>query len=87
MNGYNYNDEAFARRVEHIIDQIEMELGQAIDYVDHVMAPEVRREAGNAARLMAGHLERLADRLNPRMQPYRSTEPHRSPEPYPRQGL
>jgi hypothetical protein len=71
MNEYNYSDEAFAQRVEHIIDRIEMELGHAIDYVDHVMAPEVRREAGNAARLMAGHLERLADHINPRMEPYR----------------
>jgi hypothetical protein len=71
MNGYNYSDEAFARRVELIIDRVEIELGQAMDYVDSVVAPEVRREASNAARLMAAHLERLADRLNPRMEPYR----------------
>jgi hypothetical protein len=71
MNGYNYSDEAFARHVEHIIDRVEMEIEQAMEYVDRVVAPEVRREAGNAVRLMAGHLEQLADRLNPRMEPYR----------------
>jgi hypothetical protein len=27
--------------------------------------PEVRREAGSAARLLASHLDRLADRLHP----------------------
>jgi predicted GNAT superfamily acetyltransferase len=49
-------------------------LGEAVGYVDRVVVPEVRREAGSAARLMAAHLERLADRLNPRMQPYRKQD-------------
>jgi hypothetical protein len=80
INGYPYSDEAFQSRVERIIDRVEAELGQAVSYVDSVVVPEVRREAGNAARLMAGHLERLADRLNnPRMNP--------NLHPYRKQGL
>jgi hypothetical protein len=71
VNGYPNSGEAFAQHVEHMIDSIEQEFGDAIEYVDQVVAPEVRREVSNAARLMAGHLERLADKLNPRMQPYR----------------
>ncbi len=62
------------RRVERLIDRVEAELGEAVGYVDRVVVPEVRREAGSAARLMAAHLERLADRLNPRMQPYRKQD-------------
>ncbi len=76
MDGYPYSDEAFKQRVEQIIDRVEAELGQAVSYVDSILVPEVRREAGSAARLLAGHLERLADRLshpplNPNLHPYR----------------
>jgi hypothetical protein len=76
MDGYPYSDEAFNRRVEQIIDRVEMELAHAVSYVDSVVVPEVRREAGSAARMLAGHLERLAERLshppmNPNLHPYR----------------
>jgi len=78
MNGYAYSEDAFSRRLEQWIDRVEAELGDAAEYVDRVVMPEVRREAGSAARLMAGHLERLADRLSEpsmaRMNPYRKQD-------------
>jgi len=63
MQGYATPQDDFRRRAEHIIDRVESELHDVVGYVDRVVVPEVRREAGSAARLLAGHLDRLADRL------------------------
>lgn len=75
MNGYAPYDEAFGRRIEDVIGrfihEVETEIGHAVGYVDRVVVPEVRREAGSAARTLAGHLNRLADRLDPHMEPDR----------------
>jgi len=69
MNAYASSNDVFSRR--------------AVAYVDRVMVPEVRREAGGAARLLAVHLERLADRLHPL--PERDGE--RDGEPAGKRGL
>jgi hypothetical protein len=69
MNGYSTSEDVFSRRLEMILDRVEAELGHATYYVDRVVVPEVRREAGSAARLLAGHLERLATKLNPNQEP------------------
>ena len=65
MNTYAWSNDGFGRRVEYLMESVEAEIRQAAAYVDRVVVPEVRREAGGAARILAGHLERLADRLDP----------------------
>jgi len=55
----------FSSRVEEWMYNAETEIRQAVAYVDRVVVPEVRREAGGAARVLAGYLERLADKLHP----------------------
>jgi hypothetical protein len=65
MNVYASPNDGFSRRVEELMENIETEIRHAATYVDRVVVPEVRREAGGAARILAGHLERLADRLHP----------------------
>jgi hypothetical protein len=65
MNAYASSNEGFGRRLEDLLESVEAEIRQAVRYVDRVVVPEVRREAGGAARVLAGHLERLADRLDP----------------------
>jgi hypothetical protein len=65
MNAYASSNEGFGRRLEDLMESVEAEIRQAVSYVDRVVVPEVRREAGGAARVLAGHLERLADRLDP----------------------
>jgi len=83
MNAYASSNDVFSRRVEELMEGIEAEVRHAVAYVDRVMVPEVRREAGGAARLLAVHLERLADRLHPL--PERDGE--RDGEPTGKRGL
>lgn len=65
MNAYASSQSGFGRRLEDWMENAEVEFRQAVSYVDRVIVPEVRREAGGAARILAGHLERLADKLHP----------------------
>jgi len=68
MNAYaspNDQSDRFGRRLEALLDSVEVEVRQAVEYIDRVIVPEVRREAGGASRVLARHLERLADRLHP----------------------
>jgi hypothetical protein len=65
MNAYASSNEGFGRRLEDLMECVEAEIRQAVSYMDRVVVPQVRREAGGAARVLAGHLERLADRLDP----------------------
>ena len=69
MNTYASSNDMFSRRVEELIETVGAEIRHAAAYIDHVVVPEVRREAGGAARTLAGHLERLADRLDPQQEP------------------
>jgi len=63
MQAYAAQQDDFRRKAEQLIDRVEAELKDVVGYVDRVVVPEVRREAGSAARLVAGHLDRFADRL------------------------
>jgi hypothetical protein len=65
MNAYASSNDGFGRRFEDLIESAETEIRHAVAYVDQVIVPEARREAGGAARLLARHLERLADKLHP----------------------
>jgi hypothetical protein len=47
------------------MDVVEAELRHAVAYIDAEVVPKVRRESAGALRLLAGHLERLADKLDP----------------------
>ena len=69
MNAYASPNDNFSRRVEEWMESAQAEIRHAVAYVDHVIVPEARREAGSAARILAGHLERLADRLHPLNEP------------------
>ena len=63
MQAYATPQDDFRRRAEEWVDRVEAEFHDVVGYVDRVIVPEVRREAGNAARALASHLDRLADRL------------------------
>jgi hypothetical protein len=66
MNAYaSSSADGFSRRVEELIDTVDYELRGTVAYIDRVIVPEVRREAGGAARVLAGHLDRLAEKLHP----------------------
>ena len=68
MNAYASSQSGFGefgRRLEDWMENAEVEFRQAVSYIDRVIVPELRRETGSAARLLAGHLERLADKLHP----------------------
>jgi phosphate uptake regulator len=65
MNAYTSADDSFSRRVEEWVRNADAEIRHAAAYVDRVIVPEVRHELGGAARVLAGHLERIADRLDP----------------------
>jgi hypothetical protein len=69
MNAYASPESQFGRRLEEWLDAAHEEIRQAVAYADRVIVPEVRRETGTAARFLAGHLERLADRLDPKPGP------------------
>ena len=63
MQGYAKPQDDFRRRAEEWVDRAEAEFHDVVGYMDRVVVPEVRREAASAARLLASHLDRLADRL------------------------
>ena len=65
MNAYASSNEDFNRRMEDIFSSIRAEFRHAVNYVDKVVVPEVRRESGSAMRTVAVHLERWADKLDP----------------------
>ena len=65
MHAYATPEDSFSRRMEALWEHVETEFHYAVGYVDRVVVPEVRREAGSAARVVAQHLERLADKLHP----------------------
>jgi hypothetical protein len=74
MNAYASPNDGFGRRLEDLMESVEAEIRQAVSYVDRVIVPEVRRETGGAARVLAVHLDRLADRLDPQHARDRETD-------------
>jgi hypothetical protein len=69
MNAYAHSTDDFSRRMEEVMDTVSAEMRHAAAYVETVVIPEVRRESSGALRLLAGHMERLAERLHPQSPP------------------
>ncbi len=73
----------FSRRLEAAFSSLEREISheirRGVDYVDRIIVPEVRHETSAAARTLAGHLERLATRLE--RQPLRADYQTAAPDP------
>ncbi len=65
MQGYASTSDDFSRRVEEWMDTASSEVRHAVRYIDAAVIPEVRHEVGGALRLLAGHMERWADKLDP----------------------
>ena len=65
MHAYAAPSDDFSHRLEDLMDTLSAEMRHAVAYVDAVVVPEVRRESSGALRLLASHLERLADKLHP----------------------
>ena len=65
MNAYASSGDNFARSIEHLMETVEVEVRHAVAYVDAVVVPQVRKESSTALRLLAKHMERLADSLHP----------------------
>ena len=65
MNAYASPVENFARCIEDVIENVEVEVRHGVAYVDNFVVPQVRKESSAALRLLAGHLERLANTLHP----------------------
>lgn len=53
----------FGRRIDEALELIELELRQAIAYVNDAVVPQVRRESITAMRRAADTLQNLADRF------------------------
>jgi len=72
MNAYaspHNQQDNFGRRLEEVMSSVEFEVRHAVAYVDAEIVPQVRREAGILARVLSGHLDRLAEKLHPQSQP------------------
>ena len=57
------------RRIQEAMERIELELRQAIAYVNDAVVPQVRRESISAMRSMADSLRKLADRIDSQSKP------------------
>ena len=64
-----FSQDSFGRRLEEVISCVEFEIRHAVAYVDAEIVPQVRREAGTLARVLSGHLDRLAEKLHPQAGP------------------
>lgn len=51
------------RRIEEAVERIELEVRQAIAYVNDAVVPEVRRESISAMRRLSEGLRNLADKV------------------------
>lgn len=67
----------FSRRLEELIQQVEVELREAVNYVNDEVVPQVRRESVTAMRTLSEKLRNLADRID------RQTPPDSNQEPRP----
>ena len=65
MNAYANPGQNFNRTVEDIFEKVEAETRQAAAYFDRVIVPQIRHESGSALRLLASHMVRLADHIDP----------------------
>jgi hypothetical protein len=65
MTAYTYPPESFSSRFEEMMDSLQHEFRNAVAYADRVIVPQIRHESGGAVRMLARHLDRLADVLDP----------------------
>jgi hypothetical protein len=63
------------QRFEELLQQVEAELRDAVNYVNDSVVPEVRRESISAMRTLSDKLRNLADRID------RQTNTPRDPRP------
>jgi hypothetical protein len=57
------NPPRFKKRIEDLIEQVDAEVGDAINYINDSVVPQVRRESISAMRSLSEKLRNLADRL------------------------
>ncbi len=67
MNAYAGTTEDFTRQAEEWMGEFGAEFQHAASYIESVLMPEVRREAGSALRELAMHLDKWADQLDPQL--------------------
>jgi hypothetical protein len=54
----------FGQRLEELMQQVEVELREAVTYVNDAVVPQVRRESVSAMRALSEKLRNLADRID-----------------------
>ena len=64
MGNYPPHGRGYGQRLEELIQQLEAELREAVDYVNDSVVPQVRRESISAMRALSEKLRSLADRLD-----------------------
>jgi hypothetical protein len=74
MNTYPPPGSGAGRRFEEVIDRIETEVKNAVDYMNDRVVPHVRRDSIAAMRRMAETLGKLADRMERSPEPGSETE-------------
>jgi hypothetical protein len=67
----------FSQRLEELIQQVEVELREAVEYVNDAVVPKVRRESVSAMRTLSEKLRNLADRIDRQTPP----DPERESRP------
>jgi hypothetical protein len=74
MNTYPPPGSGAGRRFEEVIERIETEVKNAVDYMNDRVVPHVRRDSIAAMRRMAETLGKLADRMERAPEPGSETE-------------
>ena len=73
------------RRIEEVIDRVEMELRGAVGYINDAIVPQIRRESISTMRSLADLLRGLADRFEqsarPQPPPPQPPAPPEEPRP------
>jgi hypothetical protein len=69
MSSYPPPGPGVGRRIEEAMERIELELRQAIAYVNDAVVPQVRRESISAMRTVADKLHKLADQIDSQSKP------------------
>jgi hypothetical protein len=83
MGTYPPPGRGFGQRLEKLIQQVEEELREAVDYVNDAVVPQVRRESISTIRTLSEKLRSLADRLDRQATPSPNPPPHSDKAPRP----
>jgi hypothetical protein len=68
-------DARFGQRLEELMKQVEVELREAVTYVNDAVVPQVRRESVSAMRALSEKLRDLADRIDRETPPDSKRDP------------